>query len=160
MSTHLPPGSHNHSSAFCHVLCDFASISYKPLHEKTGFKAYAKTKVQINCTVLTAKLISAFDFSTWIAQFLFFPNTKFQGSSLLLSLYRSVCIRPGCKPRRLIFSCCGSYNVHTVYSWKIMCPFLSVSSQKLTVLVMSAMVVFCLLSSSTNFISLPQLTTH
>ena len=38
--------------------------------------AYAKTKTQISCAV-TAEVISAFVFYTWIVQFLFFLNTKF-----------------------------------------------------------------------------------
>ena len=44
---------------------------------KPGFFAYAKTKAQISFGV-TAKLISAFVFATWIVQFLFFLNPKFQ----------------------------------------------------------------------------------
>ena len=52
---------------------------------------YAKTKAQINFAV-TAKLISAFVLATQILQFLFFLNPKFQASSLLLWLYRSVCV--------------------------------------------------------------------
>ena len=44
--------------------------------------AYAKTKTQISFTV-TAKLISAFVFASWIAQYLYFLNTKFQASSHL-----------------------------------------------------------------------------
>ena len=39
--------------------------------------AYAKTKTQISFTV-TAKLISAFVFATWIEQSLYFLNPKFQ----------------------------------------------------------------------------------
>ena len=54
------------------------------------------------------KLISAFVFATWIVQFLFFLKPKFQASSLLLGLYRLVCVRPGRKPQRPVFSRCGS----------------------------------------------------
>ena len=71
--------------------------------------AYAKIKVQISFTV-TAKLISAFVFATWMVQFLFFLNLKFQASSLLLRLYRPVCDIPGRKPRRLVFPRCSSYQ--------------------------------------------------
>ena len=46
-----------------------------------------------------AKLISAFVFATWIVQFLFYLNPKFQASSSFLCLYRSVCIGPVQKPR-------------------------------------------------------------
>ena len=42
---------------------------------------------------------------------LFFLNPEFQASSLLLRLYRSVCVRPGRKPRRPVFSRRGSYVV-------------------------------------------------
>ena len=40
----------------------------------------------------------AFVFATWIVHFLFFLNPKFQASSLLLCLYRLVCVGPGRKP--------------------------------------------------------------
>ena len=70
--------------------------------------AYAKTKAQISCAV-TAQLISAFVFATRIVQFLFYLNPKFQDSSLLLWLYRSVCVRHGRKPRRPVFSRRGSF---------------------------------------------------
>ena len=50
------------------------------------FLAYEKTKAQISCTV-TAQLISAFVFATWIVQSLYFLNPKFQASSYLLWLY-------------------------------------------------------------------------
>ena len=46
-----------------------------------------------NCEV-TAKLISLFVFATWIVQSLFFLNPEVQYSSLLLCLYRPVCVRP------------------------------------------------------------------
>ena len=76
--------------------------------------AYAKTKAQISF-VVTTKLISAFVFATRIVYFLFlYP--KFQASSLLLWLYRPVCVRPGWKPRRPVFSRRGSYDVLTKHS--------------------------------------------
>ena len=56
----------------------------------------AKTKAQISFAV-TAKLISAFVFTTRIVQFLFFLNPKFQASSPLLCLYSLVCVKP-CRP--------------------------------------------------------------
>ena len=70
--------------------------------------AFAKTKAQISFAV-TAKLISAFVFATRIVQFLFYLNPKFQASSSFLSLYRPVCVGPGRKPRRPVFSRRGSY---------------------------------------------------
>ena len=56
-----------------------------------------KTKTQISFAV-TAKLISAFVFATWIVQCLFFLNTKFQATSHLQWLYSLVCVRPGQNP--------------------------------------------------------------
>ena len=44
--------------------------------------AYVKTKMQMSFAV-TAKLISAFVFATWIVQYLYFLNPKFQASSHL-----------------------------------------------------------------------------
>ena len=58
-----------------------------------------KTKTHISFAV-TAKLISALVFATWIVQSLFFLNPKFQVSNHLLWLYRLVCVGPGRKPRR------------------------------------------------------------
>ena len=43
--------------------------------------------------VVTAKLISAFVFATYIVQYLFFLNPKFQVSSHLQQLYSLVCVR-------------------------------------------------------------------
>ena len=57
---------------------------------------------------LTAKLISAFVFAIRIVQSLYFLNPKFQASSQLLWLYNLVCVRPGRKPRRPVFSERGS----------------------------------------------------
>ena len=48
--------------------------------------AYAKTMMQISCAV-TAQLISAFVFATWLVQSLYLLNPKFQASSLFLFLY-------------------------------------------------------------------------
>ena len=70
---------------------------------KPAFCIYAKTKTQISFAV-TAKLISAFVFATRIVQFLYFLNLKFQASSHLLWLYSLVCVGPGRKPRRPVFS--------------------------------------------------------
>ena len=54
----------------CHFVCYLS-----PLQENQQL-AYVKTKAQISCAV-TAQLISAFVFTTRIAQFLFFLNLKF-----------------------------------------------------------------------------------
>ena len=66
-----------------------------------------ETKTQISCAV-TAQLISAFVFATRIVQFLYFLNLKFQVSHLLW-LYSRICVGPGRKSRRLVFSQRGLY---------------------------------------------------
>ena len=86
-------------------------LHYEPCYEKNGFFAYAKTKTQISCAV-TAQLISAFVFAIRIVQSLFFLNSKFQASNHLLWLYSPVCVGPGRKPRRPVFSERGSYLLH------------------------------------------------
>ena len=68
-----------------------ASLNWAASWENRIF-AYAKTKTQISFAV-TAKLISAFVFATWIVQSLYFLNPKFQVSSHLLWLYSPVCVR-------------------------------------------------------------------
>ena len=62
----------------------------------------------------TAKLISAFVFATRIVHFLYFLYPKFPVSGHLLCLYSSVCVGPGRKPRRPVFSHRGSF--HGIYS--------------------------------------------
>ena len=70
---------------------------YEPRREKTGFY-YAKTKA------VTARLISTFVFATQIVQFLLYLYPKCQDSSFLLWMYRPVCVGPGRKPGRPVFS--------------------------------------------------------
>ena len=89
--------------------------------------AYAKTKTQISFAV-TAKLISAFVFATRIVQSLNFLNLKFQASSHLLCVYSPVCVGPGRKPLRPVFSQRGSYGSEfeqqrTVLIRKLFCCF-------------------------------------
>ena len=67
------------------------------------------------CENKDAKLISVFVFATRIVQSLFFLNPKFQASSHLLWLYNLVCVGPGRKPRRPVFSERGSYSLHTMH---------------------------------------------
>ena len=76
--------------------------------------AHAKTKAHISFA-LTAKLISAFFFTTLIVQFLIDLFEKFQASSFLLRLYRPVCAGPGRKHIRPVFSRRGRYNSVTVH---------------------------------------------
>ena len=78
-----------------------------PRQKKKRKTAYAKTKVQISCAII-AQLISAFVFATRIVQPLFFLNPKFQACSLILWLYRRVCVGPGWIHKLLVFSCKGS----------------------------------------------------
>ena len=61
------------------------------------------------CKNKDADQIGAFVFATRIVQSLYFLNPKFQGSSHLLWLYSLVCVGPGLKPRRPVFSQRGSY---------------------------------------------------
>ena len=81
---------------------------YLSLVVRKPFFAYAKTKTQISFAV-TAKLISAFVFATRMGQPLFFLNRKFQASSYLLWLYSPICVGPGRKSRRPVFSQRGSF---------------------------------------------------
>ena len=71
--------------------------------------AYAKTKTQISCAV-TAQLIITFAFAIRIVQSFYYLNLKFQVNSHLLWLYSLVCVRPGQKPKRPVFSQPGSYE--------------------------------------------------
>ena len=75
-----------------------------------------KTKTQISFAV-TPKLISAFVFATWLVQFLYFLNTKFQAFSYLLWLHSPVCVGPGRKPRRPVFSQRGSNKLSLSFSF-------------------------------------------
>ena len=83
-----------HSAAYIYVM--------SLVMRKLAFRIYAKTKMQISFA-LTAKLISAFLFTTRIVQSLYFLNPKFQASSNLVAvqpglwLYSPVCVRPGWK---------------------------------------------------------------
>ena len=61
------------------------------------------------CSAVTAQLISTFVFITRIVQFLFFLNPKYHASNHLQRLYRPVCVGPGRKPQRPVFSRRGSY---------------------------------------------------
>ena len=98
-------------STWHHLLHNWAS-----LRENRCF-AYTKTKTQISC-VVTAQLICAFVFATWIVPFLYFLNPKFQASSHLLWLYSLVCVGPSRKPRRPVFSQRGS-NVISNKMWQM-----------------------------------------
>ena len=81
----------------------------EPHREKTGLLPMRKQRRR------SAKLISAFVFATRIVQFIFYLNPKFQASGSFLSLYRPVCVGPGRKPRRPVFSRRGSDDL--IRSW-------------------------------------------
>ena len=101
------------------------------LNSEDNFKKHAQsyyTVVQLKMSLVMRKpafcicenkdadqLISAFVFATRIVQSLFYLNPKFQASSHLLWLYRPVCVGPGRKPRRPVFSQRGSnYTVSKI----------------------------------------------
>ena len=71
--------------------------------------------MRLNCKnkTVTVRLISIFVFTICIVQSLYFLNPKFKAPSLLLLLYRHVCVEPGQKPKPLIFSCKGSISFLT-----------------------------------------------
>ena len=79
---------------------------------------------------LRGKLVSAFVFATRIVQSLYFLNPKFQASSHLLCVYSLVCVRPGRKPRRPVFSERGS---NAFCHFGFCCNLISPSSDFLTV---------------------------
>ena len=97
---------------------------YQIIHfHKTG---YGQTSVIIYMSRvvrwLTAQLISSFLF-TIDSMIPYFLDTKFQASSYLLWLYSPVSDGPGQKPRRQVFSHCGSNkpllvkSVGSGYKW-------------------------------------------
>ena len=59
------------------VIAKISRVMRKPVF------AHAKTKKQISCAV-TAQLISVLGFATWIVQFVYHLNPKFQASSPFL----------------------------------------------------------------------------
>ena len=76
----------------------------EPAHGKTNNLHRQKTKAQISFTI-NLKPISAFVFTTWIVQFLYFLNPKFLASYNLLRLNSPVCVGPGRIP-----NCWFSYD--------------------------------------------------
>ena len=63
-----------------------------------------------NKDAVTAQLISVFVFAIQIVQSLYYLNSKFQASDHLSWLYSLVCVGPGRKPRRPVFSQRGSFE--------------------------------------------------
>ena len=86
-------------------------LNIEPSHEKTNNLHMRKPKTQIsNCTADQRLCF----FATRIVLFLFYLYPKFQASSFMLSLYSLVCVRPGRKPKLLVFSCTGSIKIDKV----------------------------------------------
>ena len=101
----------NHLMQLMFIINIHVVMSYEPRREKTGFLHMRKTQISF---AVTAKLISAFVFATRIVQSLYYLNPKFQASSHLLWLYSLVCVGPGWKPQRPVFSQRGSYYLSLI----------------------------------------------
>ena len=65
------------------------------------------------------QLRSAIVFATLIVLSLYFLNPKFHVSNNLLWLYSPVCVGPGQKPRRPVFTRCGSFNIKTFREMRV-----------------------------------------
>ena len=78
--------------------CNCITKTCEPRHEKTNNLHMRKQRRRSAAFAVSAKLISAFVFATWIWQSLYFPNTKFPASSHLRLMYSLVCVRPGQNP--------------------------------------------------------------
>ena len=97
---------------------------YLIIHKPKFCKCETEAQTSIAVTV---KLISAFVFATRTVQSLFYLNPKFQASSLLLWLYRLVCVGPGRKPTLLVLPCDGSHicpenaQMHVLFSSEYTC---------------------------------------
>ena len=76
----------------------------------------------------------------WIVQPLYYLNRKYQASSHLMWLYSPVCVGPGRKPRRPVFSQRGSFVlISGVFHCKVVngCPILVISSSIYTLVSVS-----------------------
>ena len=85
---------------------------YGPHHVKTGFLHMRKQRVKDAdqlCSNCTADQRLCFHYTDSTIP-VFFPNPKFQASSHLLWLYSPVCVGPGRKPLRPVFSQRGLYK--------------------------------------------------
>ena len=84
--------------------CCSAVANHEPRHGKTCFCKCKSKAAQISCPV-TAQLISAFAFTTyrWYLLSIYFLNQIFQAPCHLF-LISMVCVGPGRKPRRQVFS--------------------------------------------------------
>ena len=96
------------------ILCSrnnvVSSHIYEPRHEKTGFCICENKGADQLRGNREADQRLCFRYTDRIVQSIYFLNTKFQASSHLLWLYSPVCVGPGRKPRRPVFSQRGSYG--------------------------------------------------
>ena len=114
----IQSNSHNHLLQLCiHML-----LLNKLHHEKTGFFCMRKNKdadqLRSNCDDQLCSNCAADQCLCfcYIAQSLFFLNPKFEPSSHLLWLHSPVCVEPGRKLWRQVFSCHSSnYPSYTLY---------------------------------------------
>ena len=76
-------------------------------------------QLRSNCAAADQHL-SSFVFATRIVLSLYFPNTKLQAANHFVWLYGLVCVGPGGKPRRPVFSQRGSNDENTCFFLKHM----------------------------------------
>ena len=109
--------NHNHCWFLLEISSSYYVYNNLSLVMRKPFFTCAKTKTQISCAV-TAQLITAFVFATWIVQPHFYLNQKFHASSHLRWLYSQDCVGPGRKARRSFFSERGSFNAtYNLHIW-------------------------------------------
>ena len=90
----------------------FPDLLIEPRHKKTGFLCMRKQRRRS----ASPRSFRAFVFATRIVQSLYFLILKFQASSHLVWLYSPVCVRPGRKPRRPVFSQRGTIDSENLCS--------------------------------------------
>ena len=84
-----------------HIESQASFCSWQSYH---SLSRNTKMRLSPRSCALTTQLISAIVFATHIVQSLYFLNLKFQASNHLLWQYSLVCVRPGRKPWRQVFS--------------------------------------------------------
>ena len=82
-------------------------MPHEPCYEKTNIFCISKNKDGDQLRG-NSEADQRLVFATRIVQSLYFLNTKFQASSHFLWLYSPVCVGPGLKPQRPVFSQRGS----------------------------------------------------
>ena len=75
---------------------------------------YSQTVIVLGCFAVTAKLISAFVFATWIVQFLFFLNPNFKLLTIFCSCTDQFVSHLFGNPRRPVFlRRCSNSSLHS-----------------------------------------------